>query len=80
MNEPTTPSGAAVPCVALLECPFCGSPAKLITTSLALLGWWSGWAVRCTFCRADPFPWQDSPDDAAAIWNHRHSNVKGDRT
>jgi len=79
MTNEQNASGAQVPCISLLACPFCGGPAKI--DSMKLL-WWSRreYLARCTLCSClGPAPdWSKTPEETAGAWNTRHANVPGE--
>jgi hypothetical protein len=76
MSEPKADSGAAVPCISLLACPFCGGEAEMIHAD-GRTGVVDHWQVACAGndCLAVPHtPFFEAEHDAAAAWNNRHAN------
>jgi hypothetical protein len=74
MTEKTTASGAQAPCISLLACPFCGSPAKFDEPVDAIVG---EKVVVCTGCRIRTYP---GPEYRVVMaWNRRQANARLDR-
>ena len=76
MENEQNASGAQVPCISLLACPFCGGPAKI---DIMKMWWWSRreYLARCTLCSClGPGPdWTNTPEETAGAWNTRHANA-----
>ena len=71
MNNETSDGGATVPCISLLDCPFCGSPAKLDQPVDAIVG---ERVVICTGCHNRTYPGPQYR--VIRAWNRRQSNEK----
>ena len=70
MSDTENASGAQVPCISLLACPFCGSQAKLDQPVDAIVG---ERVVVCTGCHIRTYP---GPEYRVVLaWNRRQANA-----